>query len=773
LRALLLRLLLSFPVGLVRVLLIDGVAQGHTLRRFGTILHADIRGECVCDNERDIAEELGKVRNRITQINHHVLSRSDSIQDHNRKNPEIPTPFQLVVVSEFPNGLNSQAQRTLQDIARNGPRAGVYILASMESSLAEMRDFDLNRLLAQSYKLKLDGNNLLAWDSEYFGSYRVQQDGFPPQAQTARTLELITDAYDKKPTILHYERVARDLPPAWTVPTVTGLEAPVGLTFGGSLHKIEFSDEFVHGLIGGRTGSGKTVFLHDLICGAIQSHAPEDLELYLLDFKGTEFNVYAKNQLPHARVVAVDCDVEIGLTVIDRLVQEMDKRRQLFDNANVPGIRHYRETGAKLPRVLLIIDEIQVLTQTADARMQRQVETALIDLLRRGRAAGIHVLLGTQSPSQVLSSPMLQQIAIRICLLADQQVSRLVLGESNEAASSLQKQGEAVYNAYNGAPDKNVFVRSALLDPDQIARIVRRLAQTAAEREFGPEAELIYFDGRRRSSLLDNPNMSNALAAPAEPAHSPSVSVPLGEPIEIKDETAVKFGREMYSNLVIVGGEGEQAHALVRNVLLGLCIVRPAEATQFYVIDLTYEDEPFSDAIQAFQAMPHEFQFARNSQVGVDLVEEVYEEFDERREQAKEGRSPDNAIFLVVYGMEDFADMRGEDRFSLPETRKRFDSILADGPRLGVHAIVATQTLGKGQILKSDSFGARVCFQVAEDDSRALLDNDAGTKLERRDRAILRLRNWRYGKVEKFKPYVPPSRDQIRDVANSLTRWMP
>lgn len=389
---------------------------------------------------------------------------------------------------------------------------------------------------------------------------------------------------------------------------------------------------------------------------------------------------------------------------------------------------------------------------------------------------GIHVLLGTQSPSLVLPNQMLQQMAIRICLLADHQVSRLVLGEGNEAAATLQKQGEAVYNSYNGAPNKNVFIRAALIESDKIDEILSSLSQRGLVDVYVPEEEMLYFDGQSRSAIQENQELKARLDSGQAPPRTTHVTVPIGESIEIKEDTSARFSRAPYGNLIILGGAGEEAesaHALVRNILLGLCIQRPSDTTRFYVIDLTYEELPFAHSMRAFQSMPHEFEFARNSQLGVDLISEVFDEVTERDELAKSGSLPEDSIFLVVYGMENFGDLRAENRFDQPEARKRFEKILTDGPSLGVHVIAAAQTAGKGTILTVDKFGLRACFQCAQDDSQLLLDNDTGTKLERPDRAIYRQRDWPYGKVEKFKPYLPLSEETIRVMADLLAQRDP
>ncbi len=82
-----------------------------------------------------------------------------------------------------------------------------------------------------------------------------------------------------------------------------------------------------HVLIAGKTGSGKSTLLHALITNLALRYSPDEVELYLVDFKkGVEFKTYATHELPHARVVAVESEREFGLSVLQRLDAELKRR---------------------------------------------------------------------------------------------------------------------------------------------------------------------------------------------------------------------------------------------------------------------------------------------------------------------------------------------------------------------------------------------------------------------------------------------------------------
>ena len=114
-------------------------------------------------------------------------------------------------------------------------------------------------------------------------------------------------------------------------------------------------------LVAGKTGSGKSTLLHVLITNLALRYSPDEIELYLIDFKkGVEFKTYATFALPHARVVAIESDREFGLSVLQRLDAELKVRGEMFRDSGAQDVASYRRvTGESLPRILLIIDEFQ------------------------------------------------------------------------------------------------------------------------------------------------------------------------------------------------------------------------------------------------------------------------------------------------------------------------------------------------------------------------------------------------------------------------------
>ena len=108
-----------------------------------------------------------------------------------------------------------------------------------------------------------------------------------------------------------------------------------------------------------------------------------------------EFKCYAEKRLPHARVVAIESDREFGLSVLQRVDDELKRRGDLFRKAGVQDLAGYKKGGGteRVPRSLLIIDELQEFF-VEDDRISQTASALLDRIVRQGRAFGIHVLLG-------------------------------------------------------------------------------------------------------------------------------------------------------------------------------------------------------------------------------------------------------------------------------------------------------------------------------------------------------------------------------------------
>ena len=233
-----------------------------------------------------------------------------------------------------------------------------------------------------------------------------------------------------------------------------------------------------HLLIAGATGSGKTVCINSLIISLLFNYTPDDLKFIMIDPKRVELAVF--NNLPHLLSPVVTDHKKVAST-LEWVVGEMDSRYELFAKYAVRNIDLYNEKygaegGAKLPYILVIIDELADLMMVA----QTEVEGAITRLAQLSRAVGIHIVLATQRPSvDVITGVIKANFPARISFKVASKVdSRTVLDING--ADKLLGRGDMLF--IEPGASRPVRAQCSLISDKEIERITDYIkAQRAPE----------------------------------------------------------------------------------------------------------------------------------------------------------------------------------------------------------------------------------------------------------------------------------------------------
>ena len=214
-----------------------------------------------------------------------------------------------------------------------------------------------------------------------------------------------TNANKRRGPVRVHRADAREVLDAATA--ARGVDVPLGRAGATKLQRLKLGKgTSQHVLIAGKTGSGKSTLLHALITNAALRYSPDEVELYLIDFKkGVEFKVYAALELPHARVIAVESEREFGLSVLQRLDAEMKDRGDTLPRPRRAGPRTAtaRPTRAATPCPASCSSSTSSRSSSSRTTRSRRRSALLLDrLVRQGRAFGIHVILGSQTPRRGL-----------------------------------------------------------------------------------------------------------------------------------------------------------------------------------------------------------------------------------------------------------------------------------------------------------------------------------------------------------------------------------
>jgi len=207
----------------------------------------------------------------------------------------------------------------------------------------------------------------------------------------------------------------------------TPLTFPVGAGAAGPVW-VRLDELDGHFLVGGQPRAGKTTWLLATLLTLTLTNAPAALQLVLVDPKAVDFAPFA--DAPHlAQPLAVEPDE--AATAVAWLVQEMERRRQLFRACGVDKWPTYNARAAqKLPYLLAVIDEVTMLVQERDLR--GPLATDLVRLSTYGLTFGICLVLATQKPlARVLDTLVRDNLAVRVAFqVTTLEHSRVILGET-------------------------------------------------------------------------------------------------------------------------------------------------------------------------------------------------------------------------------------------------------------------------------------------------------------------------------------------------------
>ncbi|GIW82799.1 MAG: hypothetical protein KatS3mg105_4606 [Gemmatales bacterium] len=478
LRAVMLRFLTTLPPGKVRFTIIDPVGLGEN---FAAFMHLADYNDALVTNR--IWTEPTHIEQRLADLTEHMetviqkylRNQFRTIADYNRIAGEVAEPYRVLVVANFPANFTELAARRLLSIAASGSSCGVFTLISTDGKLPLPQDFDIRDIEQNSVTLIWNGEQF-NWKDNDFGQCPLELEQ-PPGDHTCLQIMHTVGAKAKEASRVEvpFEVIAPPDDRWWSSDSRGGIKVPLGKAGATKLQNLELGQgTSQHVLVAGKTGSGKSTLLHALITNLALHYSPDEVEVYLIDFKkGVEFKTYAVHQLPHARVVAIESEREFGLSVLQRLDAELKARGELFRSMRVQDIHAYRNANpdAVMPRILLIVDEFQEFF-VEDDKIAQDVALLLDRLVRQGRAFGIHVLLGSQTLSGAysLARSTIGQMAVRIALQCSEADAGVILSEDNTAARLLSRPGEAIYNDANGMMEGNDFF------PGRLAR--RRTART-------------------------------------------------------------------------------------------------------------------------------------------------------------------------------------------------------------------------------------------------------------------------------------------------------
>jgi S-DNA-T family DNA segregation ATPase FtsK/SpoIIIE len=791
LQTLLFRLLTTVPPGRIRFLIVDPVGLGQNFAAFMNLADHDesLVGSRIWTEAAHIEQRLADLTAHMENvIQKYLRNRYATISEYNAEAGEVAEPYRVLVVANFPTNFTAEAVRRLLSIVQSGPRCGVTTLVSLDRRQELPRGFDLADLERHGVHLDWADGRFQFRDPD-FAPYPLSLDAPPADDFCNRILQRVGEAARNAQRVeVPFEFIAPSADLWWKGNATRGLSVPLGRAGATRRQYLELGKGTAqHALVAGKTGSGKSTLLHALITNLALLYSPDEVELYLIDFKkGVEFKTYAVHELPHARVIAIESEREFGLSVLQRLDTELKQRGERFRVVNAQDLAAYRQArpDVSMPRVLLIVDEFQEFF-TEDDRIAQEAARLLDRLVRQGRAFGLHVLLGSQTlgGAYSLARSTIDQMAVRIALQCSEADAHLILSDDNSAARLLSRPGEAIYNDQNGLVEGNDPFQVVWLDDAKREQYLLKIAELARSTSFSQAAKeqadgssqptishrataLVVFEGNASADITRNRPLAALLAHPEAPVQSEGQTAWLGEAMAIDELTGATFHRRNGSNLLLVGQQPESVLGMLSTAIISLAAANgfPAAPRLFFIDGHQGETPRTGILAQLADLLPGTLRLAGSRGLGamlLDLCSEL-----ERRQQSPEAEAP--PLYLFLYGLHRLRDLRrNEDDFGSylgraddkpPTPDKQLGLLLREGPSLGIHCLIWCDTLTNlqrsfdRQTLRE--LALRVVFQMNVADSSNLIDSPAAAKLGMY-RALYCSEE--EGKMEKFRPYgIPP-----------------
>jgi len=236
-----------------------------------------------------------------------------------------------------------------------------------------------------------------------------------------------------------------------------------------------------HLLIAGTTGSGKSVCINSLIVSMLYKARPDEVKFIMVDPKKVELNVY--NGIPHLLVPVVS-DPKKAAGSLHWAVTEMERRYELIEGAGVRNIKGYNDSIAndpdaeKLPQIVIIIDELADLMMMA----RDDVEEAICRIAQKARAAGMHLVLGTQRPTvDVVTGLIKANVPSRIAFTTFSQMdSRTII--DTVGAEKLIGRGDMLYAPIGSV--KPTRVQGCFVSDEEVEEVTTFIKNNYGVREY-------------------------------------------------------------------------------------------------------------------------------------------------------------------------------------------------------------------------------------------------------------------------------------------------
>lgn len=552
-----------------------------------------ISGGKIITEKQEITAALDDYLNILNDVLQQKLMGYTGIDDFNAKNPNQKIPYRCLCITGFPAGFDETMLTKVSRLMRQGYKAGIQVILSYENRYVgegrgESWMNSLSEIMTDNVQLEWTGR---VWTEAMYRSIFMGIFRAPYEKEGYSVFEDFKKLYTKEMNkILELtDLIASD--GRYRSYSGSLLKIPIGVNEHGKVQYLEMGDPVANGtshyaIVAGPTGSGKSTLLHTIIMGSLLSYTAEELELYMMDFKaGNEFKIYENRRIPQIKCIALDAMQDFGESILDRLWEILEERNKKFTEASKNGIEiknisDYRKAGYTMPRILVIIDEFQVLfDRDQNKRVADRCASRMSDFISRARVYGIHFIFATQTMHKLyeggssISKSTLEEMHIRIGLQCQPKEMEYLFGNLNYEEclkKRSDKKGSAVY-LENDIVSKPIGMQVAYMNPEVQQSVLEEIEAHFSGQHCDP---MIVFRGD------DEPVFSKKDIIDFSDSQT---TVYLGKPIRIAADVGITVSKKRRSNLLVVGENQEMLDRIS-----GLWLIQSADIqreSEVYLFD--------------------------------------------------------------------------------------------------------------------------------------------------------------------------------------------
>ncbi len=584
------RLLKTVPPEWVEYTVFDSLRMGSSLDRLVDIINlgtTDLHFSLFTSDESTRTQVGCRERrkylcDRPAEIIKSIAGRHKTLFSFNREaGKKMEHPFSWIVDFHFHPDSSNKLSEQYSKMLVNASAAGCsFIFVTDDTGAAEIER--IAGAYTQTPVLRIDCSKKVCIDKGH--SYTLVDYGAPTRDQIGNFTSAVKSYYESGngtenrigQVMLQYGINIRD--------ASQGLSIPMALDSRGRIVDLELGGkDSAHGFISGGTNSGKSTLLHTIILSACLHYTPEDLEIWLVDYKQTEFALYRDRPMPHIKMIGLSKTEDFTFSLLDRIEEEGIRRSDLLTHFHAQNLEQYRahegEPGYEvLPRLLIIVDEFHEMSQFVSG--SQVYRDKLENVLREYRAQGLTFLLADQTFSSGLSGLSIaakNQIGMRIAMRneVNQQeikdtlaVDNALYSDSINKTIAMMAQGDFLKKTI--IKDQNGVVRDVRLEKyramlslnDDIVAVGRLTRRTY--RGWPMRKKLVYVNTKDQAPWSD---WDVAQLDEQNPVNSADVRLYLGQAATIRPCFNIDLGCMPDENLSVVGGTPAQRWELLVSVL--------------------------------------------------------------------------------------------------------------------------------------------------------------------------------------------------------------